>query len=418
VSGSKRKRICVVTAGHLSTCPRMLKAADALYEEGYEVRVVSARYSEWAWQADQDVRRTRSWRWQVVNYDRQYGRPGYLRSGARFRAAQYLARMAGPNRLPVALAAMAYGRAHSELVQAISAEPADLIYGGTAGALAATALAGARSGVPYGLDLEDFYSACHGSGASGQRVNALAESIERATLPRAAFMTAGSKAIAECYRRKYGITAVPLHNTCPLPVGAPESEPSPTSGLRLYWFGQTIGVDKGLELVVRAMGLARVPGELNLRGRAVPGYIESLEKLAMEAAPRLRIVLHGPAPPGLMVELCRPYDVGLACEPGLAGNNEVALSNKSLTYPLAGLGVAISDTPGQHDLAADLGEGAAVYRPNDVDALAAGLKRWSDDKSLLARAKAAAWDAARRRWHWEHPEERGALLRAVAGVFQ
>ena len=33
-------RICVVTAGHLSTSPRMLKAADALHAAGYHVRVV------------------------------------------------------------------------------------------------------------------------------------------------------------------------------------------------------------------------------------------------------------------------------------------------------------------------------------------------------------------------------------------
>jgi hypothetical protein len=82
------------------------------------------------------------------------------------------------------------------------------------------------------------------------------------------------------------------------------------------------------------------------------------------------------------------------------------------------LAVAISDTPGQRPLALDLGEGALIHALGDVDALAAGLKRWSDDKNLLARAKAAAWDAARRRWHWEHAEERGALLKAVAAVFQ
>ena len=36
------KKVCVVTAGHLSTCPRKLKAADALHADGYVVRVVSA----------------------------------------------------------------------------------------------------------------------------------------------------------------------------------------------------------------------------------------------------------------------------------------------------------------------------------------------------------------------------------------
>jgi glycosyltransferase involved in cell wall biosynthesis len=106
--------------------------------------------------------------------------------------------------------------------------------------------------------------------------------------------------------------------------------------------------------------------------------------------------------------------VGLGLEPGFSLNNWLALSNKLFTYMLAGLAVVFTDTPGQRPLALDLGEGALLYRVGDVEALARGLKRWDDDRELLARAKAAAWAAARRRWHWEHPEERGTLLGAVA----
>jgi hypothetical protein len=44
------------------------------------------------------------------------------------------------------------------------------------------------------------------------------------------------------------------------------------------------------------------------------------------------------------------------------------------------------------------------------------LTRWSQDEARLLRAKTAAWQAAARRWHWEHPLERGALLQAVTRV--
>jgi hypothetical protein len=36
----------------------------------------------------------------------------------------------------------------------------------------------------------------------------------------------------------------------------------------------------------------------------------------------------------------------------------------------------------------------------------------------LLAARRAAWAAARRRWHWQHPEEEGALLRAVRQVLR
>jgi hypothetical protein len=80
------------------------------------------------------------------------------------------------------------------------------------------------------------------------------------------------------------------------------------------------------------------------------------------------------------------------------------------------LAIVFTDTPGQRPLAKDLGDSALAYAPGNVEALAAGLKYWAEDKKQLARAKTAAWEAAKRRWHWEHPEDRGALLRAVAGV--
>ena len=106
------------------------------------------------------------------------------------------------------------------------------------------------------------------------------------------------------------------------------------------------------------------------------------------------------------------------CDSGCFGvrNRLLCLSNKVLTYPLAGLASALTDTPGQRPVAEDLGTGALLLPIGDVDAFAAGLARWGRDPDALAEAKAASWQAATRRWHWEHPQERGALLGAVRGA--
>src|SRR5215470_3405633 len=98
-------RVCVVTAGHLSTCPRMLKAADALAGAGYSVRIVSARYIAWATDADVEICRTRAktWDWTVVDYSRATAPGIYLRSGLRFRGFQLLAKALEPAHCPVFL---------------------------------------------------------------------------------------------------------------------------------------------------------------------------------------------------------------------------------------------------------------------------------------------------------------------------
>jgi hypothetical protein len=269
--------------------------------------------------------------------------------------------------------------------------------------------------VPYALDLEDFHSTESRDTPEGRVTNALARRIEGRVLGGAVFLTAGSAAMAKAYKLTYGTEVIPRHNVFPLPKAAPDLTPSGGNGLRIYWFGQTIGAGRGLETTIRAIGKAGIAGELGLRGRQSPAdYVEGLRRFSAELAPDLKIVHHAPAPPDSMVDLCRGYDVGVAVDE----DRELSLTNKALTYILGGVAAAVSDTLGQRAFVRDLGEGAIVIKPGDSDALAAGLKRWSKDKSLLARAKAAAWDAAKRRWHWEHEEERGALLRAVAGVFQ
>jgi glycosyltransferase involved in cell wall biosynthesis len=143
------------------------------------------------------------------------------------------------------------------------------------------------------------------------------------------------------------------------------------------------------------------------------GYLEALTKLAALHAPHLELLHLAPAPPDAMVDCARGYDVGLALEGMDVRNRQIALSNKALTYIVAGLAVAITDTPGQHPLGIDLGRAAALVPVDDVDALAAAFARWAGDPAELDCAKRTAWAAATRRWHWEHELERGRLLSLV-----
>ena len=304
----------------------------------------------------------------------------------------------------MAILAAVNGRAAYELLKLALAEPADLFYAGTCGGLAIAALAARKTGKMYGLDLEDFHD------------GEFERDVLREVLPGAAFVTAGSAAIATEYERWFGIPALAIHNTFPLPVVAPREEPPGKGTLRLYWFSQTIGAGRGLEDVVRAVGVAGIRAELHLRGSARPEYVARLKTLIGEVKARMTVEVHAPAPPDQMVELCFPYDAGVSAEEARDVNRELCLSNKALTYVVAGLPVVLTETAGQRDLAGDLGEGALRYQAGDVLSLANGLRRWAEDPGALRRARAAAWRAAQRRWHWDHRAEKGALIEAVEGA--
>lgn len=391
----------------------MLKAADALHGVGFDVRVVSASHTPWAVNADKALRATRRWRWDVVDYARATARVRQVFTGARRRIAHTMAVELGASRVPASVFVRGYSRIHDELVRAVAAEPADLIYGGTTGALAAVGEAARRLGVPYGLDLEDFHTG-ERSAQVGE-LSLIAERVERLVLPGAAFLTTSSPMIADAYADKYGLRPRVVHNTFSL--GLPESEESLEGvPMKFYWFSQTLGAGRGLEDFIRAAAFAKITGELHLRAATKQPYLDDFLRFARDAAPALSLTLHDPAGPDAMVQLARGYDLGLSGEEPTAANRRMCLGNKIFTYLAAGVPVLLSATPAQTRLGRDLGPAGVVYEPGDVAGLAERLACLARDSRLRVQARMAARAAAARRWHWEHPEDRGALIDVVGAA--
>src|SRR5437879_6070560 len=139
------KRVTLVAAGSLATCPRMVKAADALHDAGWQVRLISASNAGWAASFDRDLHARRQWRWEPSQCPRDAAPGRWLFTGLRSKLAELAARQMGGTR-PYAVTVNAFSRVHGELVSAILREPQELIYGGTTGALAAVAEASRISG--------------------------------------------------------------------------------------------------------------------------------------------------------------------------------------------------------------------------------------------------------------------------------
>jgi hypothetical protein len=391
----------------------MLKAADALAEAGYDVRVVSARFIDWASAADAIVTGHRhSWASNIVDYSRSHAAAMAVKTGVRQRVARAEVGATGVMRARWWSVSRAFSRVHDELVRETTRTPADLVYAGTSGALAAAWEAAGRLNAPFALDLEDLHAA-ERVGPGAPLHHALVGRIEERTVPAATFVTTSSAPIADAYEQTIGRRPSVIHNVFPLPKTPPVFESS-GGPLRLYWFGQTIGPDRALEDVIDALGLADIPAEVHLRGRPIAAYVEGLRARAASRAPRIGIEVLSPVDPDAVVDTCRSYHIGVSTEDPVIENRRRCLSNKFCVYLLAGLAVAATDTPGQRSVSASLGLGAAWYARGDLQPLAEALRRWDRDRDALAAARRASWRAAEERWHWEHPAERGTLLRLVA----
>ena len=80
-------RVCLVTTGHVSTTPRLIKEADSLVAAGYQVQVVSGRYHVQMDSLDPSPNG-----WECIRVDGRRGTGNLVRKILRQAARRWIAR--------------------------------------------------------------------------------------------------------------------------------------------------------------------------------------------------------------------------------------------------------------------------------------------------------------------------------------
>ena len=391
------KRICLVTAAHLSGNPRMVKEADTLAAAGFTVDVVALDVAPRLRELDRAIRQRAAWRIRLVTR-------GSLFSYALRTLLQRLGRFllgtfgVGGRRM----ASAAHHRLTGKLAKAARETRADLYIAHNLAALPAAAWAARKTSALLGFDAEDFHTeelTLEQRNAGDQRARAL---IEQEFLPQCSHLAASAPLIARAYADRYRVAMQPILNVFPLSQ-APEVPTPLEQTLRrsMYWFSQTIGPFRGLEEILGCFGQMREPITLYLRGNVANGYDRELERIASQLGMAGHLRFLAPADPDELPRLASPYQLGLAVEPGSSPNNSMALSNKIFTYLLAGIPVLLSRTPAQEQLAKELGDAALLIdlaRPAET---AGQIEAFLQDADLQASARACAWRLARERYNWD-----------------
>jgi len=254
---------------------------------------------------------------------------------------------------------------------------------------------------------------------------------EEQYIPRCDYVTAAAPGIGKAYAEILGIsTPTTVLNTFPVSHRSGHTpsdeldEEHPGRGVSLYWYSQTIGPDRGLETVVRAMGIAqRNAGSLplltlSLRGSWATGYEEKLRGVAREAGLNGQQIRHlHRAPPDQLVERAAQHDIGLALEqPSDLRARDLCVTNKILAYLLAGLPVLATDTDGQRYVHDEAPDAVALSPAGDPDTMADRILRWAQSPDERSGAADAAEQAARERFNWS--VEKKAFLSEVEFVLE
>ena len=417
---SARARICLVTPGNVASNPRLVKEAQALRDAGYPLRIVAADIIPSLSPYDAEIFARLGC--EHVRVSLRTPRHRHIVRAGLQRAARLGMRVLGEAGNGLGMASWAHHPLSFDLGEAAARQPADLYLGHNLAALPAAARAADRHRARCGFDAEDFHCGELENTPANAHELAVRTIIERALLPRCQHLTAASPGIAQEYAQRYGVHMETILNVFPLseapvqPVAGHLARGEPPS---LYWFSQTIGGQRGLEAVVRAMARMRVRARLRLRGNLSIGYLETLRTLARVAGGEdlaQRIETLPIAPPSEMARLAAGHDVGLALEQVRPLNRALCLTNKIFVYLLAGLPVCMSRTPAQAALAAELGDAAWLADLDNPAAFANTLDDYLGDPGRQQRARATAWKLAHVRFNWDVEQSR--FLAAIQSSLQ
>ncbi|RYZ60950.1 MAG: glycosyltransferase [Chitinophagaceae bacterium] len=293
-------------------------------------------------------------------------------------------------------------------VKKASAAKADLYLAHNPGALPVAKAAAITNNAEYGFDAEDFHRQ-EVSDDPHSKDYRIKKAVEENNLPGVHHFTAASPLIGEEYKQLFpSLKPVTVLNVFPkLQLHNSTPQAGNKDVIRLFWFSQTIGANRGLETIVQAMGMVTDQTvELHLLGNPVNGYPRQLERLAEESNAGSRVYFYPPVPESEIFQLAASCDIGMASEVGTPYNRNICLTNKIFTYIQSGLAVLASNTLAQKKLMEQYPDIGCIYQREDASSLASQLNFYLAHRNELERCKEANYQLGQTKLNWEKEQEK------------
>lgn len=381
-------RILIITPKQPSGNPRMRKSADALAEAGHSVHVLYAHNARWADEADKPILEAAKW-----TFERVGGHP--VDNKGHF----FISRLARKTNEILGHTEKALCRSYGAYIRkAIKWRP-DLVIGHNPGALAPCIEISERLNIPRVFDAEDFHRAESYWVRVGQEQKII--DLENQYLPRVSQMTSAAPLISEAYKKLYPNVPVTTVNNA-FSSSLSQTKPAAIEGpLRIAWFSQNLGLDRGLQEFLAGMAIApEVPIQLNLLGKATHKQMSTLEPLIQSS--HHRIDFHAPRSEQELFEFLAQHEIGLALEKPVAFNREICRTNKLYTYPLAGCYTLASITQSQQQFMEEypsIGQLIDLDNPSDI---ADAIEHLYSNRSALQESRESAWKLGQTVLNWDH----------------
>lgn len=389
--------ILILTSGPLCRNPRVLKEATSLGDAGFDVTVMTVANLRRFEAYDAELLKSAKFRKVALDHVSSGGIKGARALASRLRTwlARHAARIGvqSPQALGPAAALGRMARDYSAELTIVHTEMPFCIGCGLI-----------KRGRRVAADFEDWHSRDLLPQTRTTRPMRLIRDAERELIQRSAYTSTTSHAMAAAINAELG-GAVPLVITNSFPLQAEPTGKSQVDPPSLFWFSQTIGPGRGLELFISAWRNTACASRLTLLGDVDATYKEKLiNRLPAERRDHLRFLPVTP-PSVLPTEIAR-HDVGLALELDFPTSKNCTISNKILQYLNAGVAVLASDTIGQIEVLTRAPDVGIIATLSQTTELTAKLDALLSDRQRLAAMGKAARRAAEDIYCWEREAPR------------
>jgi glycosyltransferase involved in cell wall biosynthesis len=391
------KNVTFITTGQPTTNPRLVKEAETLHKLGYSVKVICCFYQQWAQKTDEALTERYPGMYIYCGGDPVEQKAIYIKT----RIRQKLSTLLFKYTRRFGVLENAISRTHTEALTIAKKIKTDLYIAHNLGALPAAVLAAKYTGTKVGYDAEDMHSGQFTS--THDKSYRLNKYIEEKYFGQVNYFTAASPLIGEYYQREYNyLKPVVVNNVFPktaLNIGPNYKANEP---LKLFWFSQTIGPERGLEDVIKAMATVKGNIQLHLLGSCNEGHKAALSNLtaALNLNPD-QLWFHEPIGADEIFNFASRFDIGMATETGVPLNRDICLTNKIFTYIQCGLVMIASDTQAQTLFMEQYPGTGKLYQKNNLQSLTDCISFYLQNPDALYQTRLQNYQLGQTELNWE-----------------
>jgi glycosyltransferase involved in cell wall biosynthesis len=371
---TKIQSITIISTGQPAGNPRLVKEANALSEIGFEVTVIYSHWASWALLFDKQIINSANWKAYLAGGNPINNKTIFFFTRLKHKIFSTLSNYT----FGFLFAEKTQARAYSELLKLAKTHKPQLYIAHNLGALSVAAMAAKFYNLPFAFDAEDFHRQETTDNFSDKDYR-LKKYLEEKYLPKATYISAASPLIEKAYKTLFpNQKFITIQNVFSKPKSG--NIISKNQNLRLVWFSQTIGKNRGLEQVLEALKKLQLPVELTLIG-AVSDEIKHnfSDSYLVNFIPTLH--------PDELISYLSQFDIGLALEQKTPFNRNICLTNKIFSYLSAGIAIIATDTEAQTQFLSKHPQIGKLYKSQDITALADIILYYFYHKKELQEAK-------------------------------